>query len=551
MKIYLTKYKNPNSINYLSNEYTLNPLVGDTSWAGFLKLHTYPSLSKIYYCLDVYQFSSHGQSYLSVSFSLYSDSGYTTPIATGTFNMDYANIYGDVYNWHKLPLLDATVDGYLIVNLVNLARNGALTHYGYIDCRTTIDWLSEEKLLLDSVTGLDEQYIDNFSIEYKCSDFDIKLSNLTGTQSYLGYTPFEFLQETNEDEFIRVVILEGSDILRTGTIDYKSIEYNYNTGDDNNTVRFKVYDLHSDLALSNSGSILLESITSGADFANTNALDNFHIFMGHIVNALGCEFSNSTNFDAYYYTQTGSLIVLNTDFLNQNKEQNLFEWFKEICKCGGMLFKVNITTCTLNGWDKPTLTLFYPNGNNTSVTISKVIEETQGDKGFNYGAVSIEAGDVRAITATDDNYFIYIQKINSFNYYLAYKIENIYYAFDSGGTKIDLDRTVNIDLIKYDFVSLHYPYNTKKAVAGNTFKDDSVNDLWFAVKHLFVNRYKFLLNNSADTIEITVPFTTPFEVGLYNKFSYKDKWWYIEKISDIDLINKTYKINATEVWQLT
>lgn len=540
MKINLTKYRDSNSLNYLNREYKLNIYTNNTNWLGSCKLRNLTS--NVYY-----KFVTHnvaGSLNIDVTFSLYSDAAMTTKLAEGyypTIQMS-GTIYGTTYNWFKLNIIPTsgnTLMGYLIMNLVYIGTNPNTTHTGYMESRQVIDWICEEKLLTDYVNGLDEQYINGYTLEYTCSDFDIRMSNLTGTESYLGYTPFEFLQELGEDEFIRCVITDNNNtVVRSGTIDNKSFEYNYNTGNENNTVTFKVFDLNSDFATANTGTILIESITSGSDFATTNAGDNFFAFMSKIVNALGSNLSQQVNFDLYYWNQTASTIILNTAFLNQNKDQNLYEWFKEICKCGGMLFKVQLQNFTLNGHNETDLVLFYPNESNTTVTISKVIEETQGDKGFQYDKLLA----IFSYGGTAEWYYLFIQDFTDMEVkYLFYKVEDNYYRFQSG-EKYDSGEMKEIELPRYAWstggVILYQ-------IASACFIDSTNN--WLPSAWLFKNRYRYLLNNYADTLEIKINFTDVFEVDLYNKFLYKGLWWYVEKISDIDLINKTMKIQATEL----
>lgn len=545
MKIWLTKYQNPNSVNYLSNEYVMNVSSGNTNFGNTLKLFNIPSS----YSTLAWKYVSTPHwvvigglnvyiDYYTVEFGIYTDLTFDTKLAYYSHQINNDN-YGTTYYWWKFPLYEygaSGVTGYLLLNLVNVvSENSTITNYGTITCKSVIDYFEETHLLTDYISTLDEQLINNFDITYSVSDIDIKMSNLTGTLSNTSKSLFNFLNTVTYDQYIRVAVVSDANVpLRVGILDLKSIEYNFNRGNDNNTVKFKVYLLEKDLHDANSGSIVMESSVIGADWLNNTG--GFNDFMLKVAEAFGVDLEDTIDFDQQYLRETGSSIILNTEFLYQNRNVNLFEWFTQILKCGGILFKVYYETLTINSLAKPKLKLFYPNEGNTEVLVN-VMEEIQGNKGFNYDTIYVVANGT-------SQFQLFLQTADDCtSRTFMYEIEDNYYSFNDG-TKLDSGGMLDIGLKLYNYVILNGA--TTQYIAGMTF-EDSTGSLWIVSFALFQNRYKFLLYNYKKTISLKIPYSSVFELDLYNKFSYKDTDWYVEKIYDINLTDYTLKLNAVEL----
>jgi hypothetical protein len=548
----ITKYKHTNDNNYFSNIYYLssNGDNNDNQIINCLQLNNADYGDKLYYKLYIQGTFIH--------FELYVDPGYNFMLASGVQSTNLG-IFNSLIHIPITNTFYSNITGSLLYNS-NASFTSPLS--GTIDTNEgVIDYINLTELPVDFISGLNEEGF-NKDNKYVCSDWNIKLTNLSRQRSNLGYDIFDFFE--NDDAYIyRVIFNKDGQDERVGFIDYSSMDKNLTPGE-GKIITFNVFSAEKELADFMKNLVLFQmGYTINAGSYN----ETYNEFLQKFATTINCNLNDVTNIQQKYSAwYPGEVPKAYYDLLNVMKEEKLWDFFCGLFKQLGIMFKVTTDNLHINTYDKMTLKLFFKSDGNLIQDV-KVISENEGNKGidlkYQYWGIKncylerYEPNKVKenynfAISAGGiDNGFPITQFSDHFvNAHMGHFQGNIknwvsnwfpnwYYPDEN---------VLWIDVPMYD-CDLQYYYDNikfKKITPISIFSKQNGANWDNNLINLSALQYDYLLTNLKKTKKLKIYFPNFFDYTIYNRFNYKDTEYYIEKISDINIQEKTATIEAVE-----
>lgn len=538
MKVHITKYSQS---NYFDNSYFC---VGESGTMNYFVytikpyLRNLPNQTRFYFSYKVLN--------SVVYFKIFTDALRTIELCSGINTEIISGTNGKIY------LINLTYDyGTVVIYKENDLITGT-NMYGYFDANSVIDYITINDLPYDFISDFSEELI-NSNLEYLSSDYNFKLSNLTTERSNLNKTVFEFLQD-NEGYCFRVV-LENDNDFKVSFIDSSSIRYNLNNTNDGEMVSFTSFSAEKELRDFADSRKFFEVGYSASYFL----FDTFNQLMQKFAKGFNVNLIDNVDIDTQILNVYSQYPQLNYMVSKFDKE-TMFSMFTELCKVFGILFKIEVENFDVSAYNVLNFKLFYRDG--LEVQDIQVITEEQGSKGtnekFNWG---VKLGKIKDKTNTAQEYnLLYMSQDNrTLMYYLNDNDGNwrsIALFFTSAqpigdysinwipvSTKITIEETENFYVFSdsTDYVYTEISPAMIFKLGNDVYSYDKI------ITTLINNRYDFLNTNLKDTKSFKIIYDNPIDITLYNQIFYDNKLWYIEKISNIDIINEQIKIEVTEL----
>lgn len=543
----ISKYKHTYNNNYFDNTF---PLSNDTySNIVCLQLNGLPAIEKLYY--HIYTSGSF------LIFKLYSDSARTLLIAGGSQSMNLL-LFSTYAN---MQISGAGIDGQMTFKLVD--GNPFPELLGYIETNTgLVDYITISDLPTDFISSLSEELI-NENNEYTVSDYRINLTNLTTQTSNLGLNVFDFFE--NEDVYIYRVLFAKDDVnLRVGFLDYSSMNKNLNNDDSGSMISFTVFSAEKEMSDFMNNLIFTQiGYKVGNEYSET-----FNEILSKITYTVNCNLIDNIGIDNLFYSEYGYYPQTDFKFVKPLETEKLKDIFVGLLKQLGIMFKIVPDNLEVNTYSKPFLKFFFRDGESVLSDI-QVIEEIEGNKGIDminkywacknleidtndnvlYADTLIDmviSGGSNDPPGTSQNGFI--------NLHQAYTIYNgtIWKSRWLGvNAKTYLNSSIKfIEVPMYDCNISYYGddiWTIRKTTPVRMFEKYYDNNYWCEILNFCNRKYDYLLTNIKKTKTLKIVLTDLFDITLYNQVFYDNKYWYIEKISNIDIINEQIKIEVTEL----
>jgi hypothetical protein len=550
-KLLITKYKHTNNNNYFDNTYDLS----NDDWSNIVCLQlnnlTPNSEGKLYY--RIYTSGSF------LHFELYNEIERTTLLASGVQSMNL--LLFSTYANMQITGNSNSINGQLTFQRVNEQPFPELI--GFIETNTGVfDWFEITQLPTDFISSLSEELFNDKN-EYVASDYQINLSNIIDERSNLGLNVFDFFE--NDTEYIyRVVFQKDYANIRVGFIDYSSMDKNLNNDNDSQMISFTVFSAEKEL-----GDFITNLIFTQIGYVvSSTEHDTFNQILSKFAYTFNCVLRDDLHIDESYFITYGKYPQTNWDFLKPMENESLVAIFGDLCKQLGIMFKVLPDGLIINSYQQPILQFFFKTSGDT-ITNIEVLNELEGNKGVD---MNLQFWGMKNLEIETNNNVFYSAKltdlvisgggdfapntsqdgfINLHQAYTLYNDNQWVSRWLPNGSYPYMESNINwIEIPMYDCSISYYGSNIwtiKKTTPVRMFEEYYDNNYWCELLNYVAGQYDYLLTNLKKTKKLTIVHSDFFDISLYNKFTYDNKEWYIEKIENIDIVNETADIEVVEV----
>jgi hypothetical protein len=511
-------------------------------------------------------------------FKIYSDSAMTAQIAEGLATGNF--FVTEDYRFVSIsPKNSSGVSGRL--TFISNAENLGKTLTGYIELNTGVyDYIELSNLPKGFISNLSEELF-NEENQFIASDYDIVLTDLTTETSNLGLGVFDFFENT--DAFIyRVLFYSDNVVKRVGFIDYGSMEKRLDRNDSGQLIKFTVFSAEKQMVEVAKQTPFIQIGYGGTWDVRS---DTFNELTTKIADTLRMDIEDLTNIQATFLTWYGRTLDTQFDFLYDLRTANLWDVICGLFKQMGILFTIKADNADKTRWDRLMFTIFT-RSNASSLTSINVKSEIEGNKGidlkYRYWAIKNAelTTDIGGTIWTDslgadnsefvisaggiDGGFPQIQTNDHFvNAHLSFyrdidkKWVSTYYPLwaypDSNIKWIDITM-FDSDIVWYDYTwtrELGSQYTFAKFTKITPicmFYYQNENRLWNTdVNNFCALHYDYLLTNLKKTKKLLCVYENYFDLTVQNKIPYEGAEYYLSKIEDIDIEEKTCIINLTEI----
>lgn len=528
MKLWITKYSKSNSQNYFDTSYFMNT----TGWGDYppfksLNLINAPKTGKLYF-----DYIYENQTYI---INLYSDSNKMNLVASGfipgennkpcfPINIEEKNnseIYGNliIYKFYG--------------GLEKLNQSGEIEMDGGI-----VDWIEINGLPENFLESYSEELFNSNTLKYIVSDFSIKLSLLCGELSNESKTINEFI----EDGYIYRVCITDNNNRKFGFINYESKKVDVNE-------HYLTFDCFSaEKMFYDSLNYKMLVLGLGVWQYNYNFRKVFEMIAGYS----NCILSDLTNIDNNIFNKYGEYLKTDREIIYEIEQKTIIkDIVLPILKTLGILVIIDWENALVNQDNKPKLKLLYRDsginknidvindvglinkvGNNLKWAI-KIAEYINNNKTYydiiyyedwSFGkGTTIGTG---SIIEDIEQWWLTINYIN-IPYRFLKDSEFIWYVPDL----IELDNPVG-------YIHKINPLRIFKLASIDANKQA----LW--MQFIIGNKLDYLVTGLKNSKELLIIFQNDYNVldGIY----YNNKEWFIDKISNPNIDNKTATILITE-----
>ncbi len=418
-------------------------------------------------------------------------------------------------------------------------------------------------------------------MQLKCGDYDVKLSLLDDTISNLGKSLHEFFS-LDKKYIVRVMVQNNNELKSFGFIDISSIKFDLNISGNAFTVSFTVY----------SGELEWHNYASGKKFGDFGYINqgrhetwdendlSFGAFMDYLLNDTNVVLDDRSNIDLTVLQKCGFMLKtspLQKVFVNAS----YWQVFKDIMAGFGLTYKIvpNETYCSIDRWGKPNLILFYRN-DGLGINPIKVIERLDGYSANNdyetymmlyskyLNSPGVFAKFEGFINNTDQRVSggIYCFRIDDvFNLCRGWNVwfyrngvqENIFrdkncvmdaglnlisWSYDGFGKWGDGNDERNYASAARFFVR-SYSYVKPLYSPHYLYSDDGFQQI---VESILPHVYDFLIVSLKKSLILKIVNNDLFDSSIYNKMNFKGTDYWIERVFDTDLYERTAKIKLIE-----
>ncbi len=470
---------------------------------------------------------------------------------------------------------------YLITKFLNTS-NYANNYFIGSDHLSVIDYITISKQLLVP-NGLpifnDELTRPNEPLKFKANDFNPVISLLDKTKSNLGKSIQEFFT-LDKNYIIRLMVEQNDSLNFIGFIDTSSIDFDYNTFEDSRTVTFTIYSGEKEWSDYNDTVLFgnFPYINHGSGGTHDPNDMNFGTFMQYIVSEMNAILDDRTNLDELvhsylgWYPKTSPLQLI-------FQYQSYWRMFSDILKGYGIMFKMipNPVYCKVDQWGKPNVVIFFRSDGFT-LSNFKVIEHHEKiavNLVYNLlvGLYTHYKNRESPILNGYDAYFL----TKGAQYYTINFLE---YAdhYSGGGIDYAKDSVFNTDMSfstwnyanfgqwgqdgiqwgERDMVTAprffvkSYTYTTPYGWFHKLYDDDiypALNDFGSMLLHIFSTKkpYNYILYSPKKRKVLKIKYDYLFQIQSYSKFEFQGISYWIEKISNVDLFNRTAILEGVEI----
>ena len=459
-------------------------------------------------------------------------------------------------------------------------------NYFTCDGIDVVDYVTIEKLPRTAIPVFNEELVaDSEPMQFRCADYDVTLSMLDGTRSNTGKTLTEFF--TLDRKYIIRVMVQSEGVLKSfGFIDISSVTFDCNIpqgkSSSPHTITFTVYsgelEWH-DFAISRKFGQFGYINQGRHEIWDENDL-SFGAFMQYFLNDTNVIADDRTNFDAKVYQKYG--FAPKTSPL-QKVFINLTYWsiFKDILTGFGITYKIvpNESYCLIDRWGKPSLILFYRN-EGLDISDIKILERCDGlsvntghetfmirytqfaqshgakakYEGFIDNTDTRTAGGLYCTGISDvfntyDGWDIYFYRNGVQEYMFRDKqcvtdagLELVSWSYSDFGKWGDGSTEINYASAARFFVE-EYSYVLAPYLHYYLYDDNGFDKILDSV---LPGVYDFLVASLKKSAELKIINNNLFDVTIYNKVNFRNRQYWIEKVYDADLFERTAKLKLVE-----
>lgn len=444
-----------------------------------------------------------------------------------------------------------------------------------------VDYITIDKILSDGIPIFSEELTKpGEPMQLKCGDFDVKLSLLDETKSNLSKSLIDFFT-LDKIYIIRVVVETDSELKSIGFIDINSIKFDYKLDEKGYTLCFTVY----------SGELEWHNYASSKKFSDFEYINqgrhgdwdendlSFGAFMSCFLNDTNVIVDNRTNIDEIVHQRFGftpKTSPLQKIFVNEN----YWQIFKDILIGFGIMYKLvpNDTYCKVDRWGMPNMILFFRN-NGIDINELKVLERADGfsvnyDKetfmmlftkfsdpqtanaryeGFIDNTDSRTGGGIYCFNVQDVynvsdgwNIFFYRNGVQEFMFrdkdcVLDAGLKLVSWSYNDFGIWGDGSDEKNYAAASRFFVQ---SYSYVKPVQHYLYSDSGFQQITEA---LLIHIYDFVIAALKKSLVLKIVCNEIFDTSIYNRVSFQSTDYWIEKVYDADLYERTAKVKIVEI----
>lgn len=449
-----------------------------------------------------------------------------------------------------------------------------------------VDYVTVDKIPENSIPVFNEELTaDSEPMQFKCSDYDVTLSMLDATRTNLGLTLKEFFT-LNAKYIIRVMVMNNNVLKSFGFIDNSSIRFDCNISKINSStphsISFTVYS--SELEWHN----FAESKKFG-DFGyiNQGRHENwdendlsFGSFMQYFLIDLNVISDDRTNVD-YKVLQKYGFTPKTSPLQKAFVSRTYWQIFRDIVLGFGITYKIipNEEYCAVDRWGKPTLVLFYRNEGldlstiqilerNDGVCVNNGTEtfmirytrfaESPGTNAKYEGFIDntdsrIEGGKhcirINDVFNVSDGWDIYFYRNGVQEYMFREKscvsdagLELISWSYYDFGKWGDGNDERNYATAARFFVR-GYLYTIDPFLHDYLYNDNGFDEI---VDAILPATYDFLIASLKKSLDLKIVNNNLFDVTIYNKVNFKNTQYWIEKVYNTDLYERTANLKLVE-----
>lgn len=419
-------------------------------------------------------------------------------------------------------------------------------------------------------------------MQFKCGDYDVKLSMLDETKSNLDKSVIEFFQ-LDKKYIIRVMIESNDELKSFGFIDIGTIKFDRNISESGCMISFTVY----------SGELEWHNYAIGKKFDEFAYINqgrhgdwdendmNFGTLMNYFLSDTNVVLDNRTNLDEIVHQKCGftpKTSPLQKVFVNES----YWQVFRDILIGFGIMYKLapNSTYCTIDSWGKPNIILFYRK-NGIDINELKVLDRIDGYNAsydnetfmmlFTKFKDSLQANERYEgfINNTDSRtngglYCINIEDVN--NVYNGWDIffnrngvqefmfrekicvldsglKLVSWSYDDFGSWGEGNNEISCAAASRFFVET-YSYTKPPYSQHYIYSDGGFPDITNA---LLPNVYDFIVASLKKSMTLKIVCNELFDTSIYNRVILNNLDYWIEKVYDADMYQRTAKVKIVEI----
>ncbi len=446
-----------------------------------------------------------------------------------------------------------------------------------------VDYISIDKILPEGIPVFNEELTKQGEpMQLKCGDYDVMLSMLDETKSNLGKSITEFF--TLDKKYIIRVMVQNNNVLKSfGFIDISSIKFDRNLTGKAFTLIFTVY----------SGELEWHNFAAAKKFGSFGYINygrhetwdendlSFGAFMGYLLNDVNVILDDRANVDFTVLQKCGFMLKtspLQKVFVNES----YWQVFRDIILGFGLTYKLvpNETYCRIDSWGKPNLILFY-RSNGLDLSSLKVVERLNGYsanyeyetlmmlyskyanspeafaryEGFINNTDQRAAGGIYCFRIDDVfntcdgwNIWFYRKGVQEFMFrdkksVMDAGLKLISWSYDEFAEWGDGNEEKNYTSAARFFVQ-SYSYTKPLYSTHYLYSDEGFQQI---IESVLPHVYDFLIVSLKKSLDMKIVNNDLFDTSIYNKMNFKSTDYWIEKVYDADLYERTAKVKLIEI----